>query len=99
MRLVSLAITALLPMSARAQLPEPVLPQGVGVNIHFVTGHERDLDMIAAAGFKFIAWTSAGKPPRRRAANTTGPAMTNSLPTWRSAAFARSTYWTTQTAV
>lgn len=31
-------------------------PTGVcaGVNIHFVTGHEKDLDMIAAAGFKFI---------------------------------------------
>jgi hypothetical protein len=26
----------------------------VGVNIHFVTGHEKDLDLIAAAGFKFI---------------------------------------------
>lgn len=25
-----------------------------GVNIHFVTGHEKDLDMIAAAGFRFI---------------------------------------------
>lgn len=25
-----------------------------GVNIHFTRGHERDLDMIAAAGFKFI---------------------------------------------
>lgn len=25
-----------------------------GVNIHFVTGHEKDLDLIAAAGFKFI---------------------------------------------
>lgn len=25
-----------------------------GINIHFVTGHETDLDMIAAAGFKFI---------------------------------------------
>lgn len=25
-----------------------------GVNIHFVTSHEKDLDMIAAAGFKFI---------------------------------------------
>jgi len=31
-------------------------PAGVcaGVNIHFVTGHEKDLDMIAAAGFKYI---------------------------------------------
>jgi hypothetical protein len=26
----------------------------VGVNIHFITGHEKDLDLIAAAGFKFI---------------------------------------------
>lgn len=37
-----------------ADLPELVLPQGVGVNIHFTRGHERDLDLIAAAGFKFI---------------------------------------------
>jgi polysaccharide biosynthesis protein PslG len=46
--------TACLPLLATAQIPEPVLSQGVGVNIHFVTGHERDLDLIAAAGFKFI---------------------------------------------
>ncbi|MDP4225992.1 MAG: hypothetical protein Q8910_06395, partial [Bacteroidota bacterium] len=25
-----------------------------GVNIHFIKGNEKDLDMIAAAGFKFI---------------------------------------------
>jgi hypothetical protein len=37
-----------------AGLPELVLPQGVGVNIHFTRGHEKDLDLIAAAGFKFI---------------------------------------------
>ncbi len=37
-----------------AEIPELKLPAGVGVNIHFVTGHERDLDLIAAAGFKFI---------------------------------------------
>lgn len=37
-----------------ADIPELVLPQGVGVNIHFTRGHERDLDLIAAAGFKFI---------------------------------------------
>ena len=37
-----------------ADLPPPVLPAGVGVNIHFVTGHEKDLDLIAEAGFKFI---------------------------------------------
>jgi len=32
----------------------PVNQIGAGINIHFVTGHENDLDMIAAAGFKFI---------------------------------------------
>ena len=37
-----------------ADLPELVIPAGVGVNIHFTTGHARDLDRIAAAGFKFI---------------------------------------------
>jgi len=40
--------------AAGAGIPEPVLPAGVGVNIHFVTGHERDLELIAAAGFKFV---------------------------------------------
>jgi hypothetical protein len=37
-----------------AEIPDLVLPAGVGVNIHFTRGHERDLDLIAAAGFKFI---------------------------------------------
>jgi hypothetical protein len=37
-----------------AELPEPVIPAGVGVNIHFVRGHERDLELIEAAGFKFV---------------------------------------------
>jgi hypothetical protein len=35
------------------EIPEPILPAGVGVNIHFTRGRERDLDLIAAAGFKF----------------------------------------------
>jgi hypothetical protein len=43
-----------LPLTLLGQIPEPVLPAGVGVNIHFVTGHQRDLDLIAAAGFKFV---------------------------------------------
>ena len=37
---------------AAAPLPAPIVPQGVGVNIHFHRGHETDLDQIAAAGFK-----------------------------------------------
>lgn len=38
---------------AGTPLPGLVIPQGLGVNIHF-TGEPRDLDMIAEAGFKFI---------------------------------------------
>lgn len=37
-----------------AGLPELAFPSGVGVNIHFTTGHEEDLDRIAAAGFKVV---------------------------------------------
>src|SRR3954453_22987597 len=37
-----------------SELPDLVLPEGVGVNIHFATGHTKDLDLIAKAGFKFI---------------------------------------------
>lgn len=47
--------TGLLPLAlSAADLPPLVLPAGVGVNIHFVSGHGRDLDLIAAAGFKFV---------------------------------------------
>ncbi len=38
----------------RSALPPPVIPYSVGVNIHFVTGHARDLDLIESAGFRFI---------------------------------------------
>ena len=41
-------------LAGGAEIPEPVLPAGVGVNIHFVTGQEQDLDRIVAAGFKFV---------------------------------------------
>ncbi len=48
-----------------SEIPQPILPQGVGVNIHFVTGHERELDLIQAGGFKFVrmdfAWTATEK--------------------------------------
>lgn len=36
-----------------AEIPDLVLPAGVGVNIHFTRGRGQDLDLIAAAGFKF----------------------------------------------
>ena len=40
--------------TSAAELPNLALPAGVGVNIHFTRGHGHDLDLIAAAGFKFI---------------------------------------------
>jgi len=43
-----------MPVLWGADLPRPVIPEGVGVNIHFTRGHERDLDLIAAAGFRFV---------------------------------------------
>jgi hypothetical protein len=52
-RLLPLLCLLGLPLVA-AEIPDLVLPEGVGVNIHFVKGHERDLDLIAQAGFKFI---------------------------------------------
>ena len=58
----------LLPLvAAGAALPAPVLPQGVGVNIHFTRGHERDLDLIAAAGFRVVrmdfVWSATERRP------------------------------------
>lgn len=50
--LLSLSLCAWI--GTAAEFPEMTLPAGVGVNIHFVTGNEKDLDAIAAAGFKFV---------------------------------------------
>lgn len=36
------------------KLPALVIPQGVGINIHFARGHEDHLDLIAAAGIKVV---------------------------------------------
>ena len=55
MKLNLCVLMAILPLlGSAAEIPEPVFPAGVGVDIHFVTGHEQDLDLIAAAGFKFV---------------------------------------------
>jgi hypothetical protein len=55
-----LCLTAL--FCRASEIPEPVIPAGVGVNIHFVTGHQDELDLLRAAGFKFVrmdfAWTA-----------------------------------------
>jgi hypothetical protein len=57
-----MAIVLLPILTFASALPEPALPASVGVNIHFIRGHEHELDMIAAAGFKFVRmdfdWTT-----------------------------------------
>lgn len=48
-------VAALLAFSAHAAtMPSLVIPQGVGINIHFSRGHEKDLDLIVAAGVKVV---------------------------------------------
>jgi hypothetical protein len=55
MRLITCVLMGSLPLlGGGAEIPDPILPAGVGVNIHFVTGQEEDLDKIAGAGFKFV---------------------------------------------
>ena len=44
----------LLQQTLCGQIPPAVVPAGVGVNIHFVTGHVHDLDLITNAGFQFV---------------------------------------------
>ncbi len=54
-------------VSSATELPAGGVASGVGVNIHFSRGHENDLDLIAAAGFKFIRmdffWTDTERAP------------------------------------
>jgi len=50
--LIAVAIFPLL--THASEIPDRVLPEGVGVNIHFTRDHEKDLDMIAAAGFRLV---------------------------------------------
>ena len=40
---------------------------GVGVNIHFVTGHARDLDLITNAGFRFVRMDFSWEAMERKA--------------------------------
>lgn len=65
--IVSIFGLLLFVFGALAQIPSSVIPNGVGVNIHFVTGQTEDLDMIQAAGFKFIrmdfAWDATEPKP------------------------------------
>ena len=65
-RLMAIAVVACGVPVLGAEIPAPVIPSGMGVNIHFVGGHDKDLELIAAAGFKFIrmdfAWQGTERP-------------------------------------
>lgn len=56
MPLRALLMATLFPVLAvhASDIPKPGSLAGVGVNIHFIRGHEKDLDLIAAAGFKYV---------------------------------------------
>lgn len=41
-------------VAAASDFPELRIPQTVGINIHFTRGHERDLDLMSAAGIKVV---------------------------------------------
>jgi len=67
MRLI-LALGVVLMTSSLAlssEFPSPMVPDGLGVNIHFTGEPARDLDLLQAGGFKFIrmdfAWQSIEK--------------------------------------
>ncbi len=48
-------LAAMLPLAAgAASLPSMTIPEGVGTNIHFTRGNEKDLDLIAAAGIRVV---------------------------------------------
>lgn len=57
-KLISVRIAFLLLLLSAQANAQPVIlqpiPNGIGVNIHFVKGREKELDMIAEAGFKVI---------------------------------------------
>src|SRR3569623_707855 len=55
-RYLWLGLFAFLPSTGAwaATLPSLTVPEGVGVNIHFSKGYEKDLDLIAAAGIKVV---------------------------------------------
>lgn len=51
---LAFSIVLLSVLRGSPSLPEGLLPAGLGINVHFIRGHEHDLDMIAAAGFHIV---------------------------------------------
>jgi hypothetical protein len=67
MKLPPLLTLLLLQQTLCGQIPPAVIPAGVGVNIHFVTGHARDLDLITNAGFQFVRMDFSWEATERKA--------------------------------
>ena len=65
--LATLLVLGLLHQALCGQIPPAVIPAGVGVNIHFVTGHASDLDMITNAGFRFVRMDFSWEATERKA--------------------------------
>jgi hypothetical protein len=63
----TLLVLGLLQQALCGQIPPAVIPAGVGVNIHFVTGHARDLDLITNAGFRFVRMDFSWEATERKA--------------------------------
>lgn len=53
--------------SPAAGLPEPIVPQGLGVNIHFTDPRPGEMEMLAAAGFRWVrmdfTWQATERKP------------------------------------
>jgi hypothetical protein len=62
-----LLVLGLLHQALCDQIPPAVIPVGVGVNIHFVTGYARDLDLITNAGFRFVRMDFSWEATERNA--------------------------------
>jgi hypothetical protein len=43
-----------MPLGSATGLPDAVVPHGLGVSVHFREPEERDLEMLAAAGFRWV---------------------------------------------
>jgi hypothetical protein len=62
-----LLVLGLMHQALCGQIPPAVIPAGVGVNIHFVTGYARDLDLITNAGIRFVRMDFSWEATERKA--------------------------------
>ncbi len=53
-------------VSPARRLPEPIVPQGLGVNIHFTDPRPGEMEMLAAAGFRWVRMDFTWQATERR---------------------------------